>query len=310
MPKHAGWGAIAAAIVLAASIGPGRADMAADLDICENGYERPTAQIAACTNVIEAGGTEYLAVAYFLRAHAFYRQHQYDAAIADGTRYLAIFPDSAAAYVNRGAAYNENGENGLAIDDYNAAIRLDPTNAFAFVNRANVWAEEDEPDKAIADYTEVIRLDPKDPKPYSLRANVWENLGDFERAIEGYNQALRVDPGYVDALNSLSWLLATGPREIRNGAEAVRFGEKAVALANEAFIHDTLAAAYVEIGDPEAALREYEIVILLDGGYIARYQQDLQKRGHYAGAIDGLYGPGTRSAIEACVLNRCQLLTD
>ncbi|MDA0702450.1 MAG: tetratricopeptide repeat protein [Proteobacteria bacterium] len=284
--------------------------MAADLETCENGRDNPAAQVAACTNIIEAGQVENMAGAYFLRGHAFYRQGQFDSAISDVTRYLAFFPDSAAAYVNRGAAYNEKGENDLALADYDAAIRLDPTNAFAFINRANVWSEEGEPEKAIADFTEAIRLDPKDPKPYRLRARIWENEGAFARAIEGYNQALRVDPGYVDALNSLSWLLATGPREIRNGVEAVRLGEKAVALANEGYIHVTLAAAYAEAGDPMAALREYETAIRLDNAYTSRYQQDLKTRGYYAGAVDGFHGPGTRSAIEACVRAGCQLLTD
>lgn len=310
MPRHAGWATIAAVFVIAVSTNAVYADMAADLETCENGHDNPPAQVAACTNIIEAGRSENLAVAYFLRGHAFYRQRQFDSAIADVTRYLAFFPDSAAAYVNRGAAYNEKGENDNAMADYNEAIRLDPTNAFAFINRANVWNEEGEPDKAIADFTEAIRLDPKDPKPYRLRASIWEHQGAFERAIEGYNQALRVDPDYVGALNNLSWLLATGPRDIRNGAEAVRLGEKAAALANEAYIHDTLAAAYVEAGDPTAALREYEAVVLLDRGYIERYQQDLRKRGHYAGVIDGAYGPATRAAIEACVRAGCQLLTD
>jgi hypothetical protein len=67
---------------------------------------------------------------------------------------------------------------------------------------------------------------------------------------------VRRHPNSVEALNNFAWLLATSAEpDLRNGARAVQFAEKACALTNfkQAAFIETLAAAYAEAGRfPEA----------------------------------------------------------
>jgi hypothetical protein len=66
-----------------------------------------------------------------------------------------------------------------------------------------------------------------------------------------YAKALLLQNDYPEALERLSWILATDPRlEFRNGTEAVRMAERACALtgSHEPQNLATLAAAYAEVG--------------------------------------------------------------
>src|SRR5215475_9343965 len=84
------------------------------------------AAIAACTRIIEDGGTST--------------------------------KDRAAAFYNRGIAYRGKGQFDRAIQDYDEAIRLNPNNASAFFMRGNAYAGKDQYDRAIEDYDRAIRL--------------------------------------------------------------------------------------------------------------------------------------------------------
>jgi tetratricopeptide (TPR) repeat protein len=75
--------------------------------------------------------------------------------------------------------------------------------------------------------------------------------GDFAGAIARYRRALELDPNLIEALNNLTWLLATCPEaSLRDGAEAVQLGEKTCQLTgyHRTIMVGTLAAAYAEAG--------------------------------------------------------------
>ena len=75
--------------------------------------------------------------------------------------------------------------------------------------------------------------------------------GDAAGAIARYRRALELDPNLVEALNNLTWVLATcSDASLRNGAEAVQLGEKACQLTSyrRTMLVGTLAAAYAEAG--------------------------------------------------------------
>ncbi|HEX3626366.1 MAG TPA: glycosyltransferase family 39 protein [Verrucomicrobiae bacterium] len=79
-----------------------------------------------------------------------------------------------------------------------------------------------------------------------------QQAGKTADAVKTYRQALDSDPNNAEALNNLAWILTTAnDPSIRNGAEAVRLGIKAVRLTQgrQPVIIGTLAAAYAESGD-------------------------------------------------------------
>jgi tetratricopeptide (TPR) repeat protein len=138
-----------------------------------------------------------------------------------------------------------------------AGIRLDPNYALAYNNRGSIRNAKGESDKAIADCSEAIRLDPKLAVAYNNRGVAWRAKKEYDRAIADYNEAIRLDPKLVITYNGRAWLWATCPdAKYRDGKRAVESATRACELSGwkDADRLDTLAAAYAEAGDFDAAV--------------------------------------------------------
>jgi tetratricopeptide (TPR) repeat protein len=105
-------------------------------------------------------------------------------------------------------------------------------------------------------------VEPDPPPPESeFQGLYWSERGDYHRALAAYEEALRDDPENYGALNELAWFLATGPEtNLRDGKRAIELAARAceISLRQTGDLDpaclDTLAAAYAETGDYEAAV--------------------------------------------------------
>jgi tetratricopeptide (TPR) repeat protein len=149
-----------------------------------------------------------------------------------------------------------------AILDFNEAMRFDPESAQTYYfSRGSAWFAKGELDRALADFDEALRLGPNDPFSYLYRGRIWERKGDYERAIADYGEVLRlVTEGSLafDSLNARAWIWATCPdARHRDGKKAVESAMRACELTS--WKHpdklDTLAAAYAEVGNFDAAIK-------------------------------------------------------
>jgi tetratricopeptide (TPR) repeat protein len=180
------------------------------------------------------------------------------------SRALDFFTDelkrnpTATAYQIHGVMLAMKGEIELALGELNQAIRLNPKMQDAYINRAFLWVAKQEYDKAIADCEEAIRLDPQFSFAYINRGTAWKARGGYDRAISDFDKAIRLDPKDGRPWNSRAWIEATCPDPTwRNGKRAVEEATKACELTRwrAANCLDTLAAAYAETGDFDAAVK-------------------------------------------------------
>ncbi len=104
----------------------------------------------------------------------------------------------------------------------------------------------------------------------ALRRRAYYKLDEYRRAIEDYDQELQIDPGLVN-------------------------------------VYYNRGISYRSLGEYERAIRDWEQAIRIDGASRTKpWQEYLKGKGHYSGAIDGIYGPGTRRALMACARDpRC-----
>ena len=99
---------------------------------------------------------------------------------------------------------------------------------------------------------------------YKHRANAYANLNKYRLAIQDYDQALLIDP------------------------------------ANDR-VYNGRGDAYGSLGEYEHAVKDWEKAIRIDGvSATTWWQAKLKIKGYYSGAIDGIFGPGTRRGLLAC----------
>ncbi len=114
------------------------------------------------------------------------KKGQYDLAISEFTRSLAIEPLSAETYNNRGIAYSRKGQYDLAIADFTKAIDISPDEAKTRYNRGITYAIIGRYDLAISDLTSALHLQPADSWTYDIIGSVPMELAclDWKRACE------------------------------------------------------------------------------------------------------------------------------
>jgi tetratricopeptide (TPR) repeat protein len=160
--------------------------------------------------------------------------------------------------LNRGVAWNDKREYDRALADYAEAIRLDPDLAPAYLGRG--WARQmkGQYDEAITDYTEAIRLDPRYTLAFSNRGVAWAAKREYDRALTDHAEAIRLDPEFAWPYNNRAWIWATCPdAKYRDGTRAIESATRACELTHwkRSQLIGTLAAAYAETGDFDAAVK-------------------------------------------------------
>jgi len=169
---------------------------------------------------------------------------------------LQINPQNADAHCNLGRALSLKREFAQAETHFQAALQIKPTGADIHQSYAAALLQQGKTEAALVQLREAVRLEPT-PAACLQLAGLLFGRGAFREAAAQYRQALALQPDSLEALNNLAWLLATCPdAAARNGADAVRFSERACQLTGwrEAGPMGTLAAAYAEAGRFQGAV--------------------------------------------------------
>jgi tetratricopeptide (TPR) repeat protein len=189
-----------------------------------------------------------------------------DEAIAQCRRALQINPDLAEAHNNLGDALLLKGNVDEAIAHFQKALQIKPDSAQAQGNLGSALLQKGDVDGAIAHYQKALQISPDSA---AIRNNLQSALlqkGRVSEVIAYCQKALQINPDSPVVLNNLAWLLATCPdTSIRNGAQAVKYAERACALTHyrETLMVGTLAAAYAEAGRFDDAIATAEKAIAL-----------------------------------------------
>ena len=153
------------------------------------------------------------------------RVGDFDRAIGDYTTAVAINPKGAFAYALRAYAYWKKGEDEAAIADYSRAIEISPT-VSVYLNRAYIYVHRRDYDRAIADYTSIIEIDPKEAYVYyGVRAGVYETEGDYDHAIADFTKQIEIKPDDSAAYVRRSTAYAINHNSVAALADIVRINE-------------------------------------------------------------------------------------
>jgi len=145
------------------------------------------------------------AVGYLRRASIATRRRQFDAALADCERALALDPALVDAHVERGLAHKGRGDLDAAWRAYEEALRVDPKHAHALSNRASIRMERADPDGAIRDLDAAIALRPAFAMAWRNRGTARTMKKDWAGAVADYTEAIRLQADFADAYADRGW---------------------------------------------------------------------------------------------------------
>jgi Flp pilus assembly protein TadD len=143
------------------------------------------------------------------------------------------------------------GKQSEAAAQYREAIHLVPRNDVFHLNLGLSLLKSGRPDEAVDEFAAAALLNPRSPDAQYELGYCLAMLRRPEIAVAHLREAVRLRPDWAEPLNALAWVLATDSNaQIRDGAEAVRLAEKAVALSQgrQPVVLNTLAAAFAEAG--------------------------------------------------------------
>jgi len=136
-------------------------------------------------------------VPHAILGHIYAMMRQYDKAIEEGQRSVAINPNSADAYVWLGMSLNYAGRPEEAIEMIKKGMRLAPFSpAYVMQNLGNAYREAGLYEEAITEYKKCIKREPNNIMGHSLLSITYAMVGRYDEAREAWSEVLKIDPNY------------------------------------------------------------------------------------------------------------------
>jgi len=124
---------------------------------------------------------------------------EYDQAIRDFDRAIALQPGLVVAWRNRGLAHRGMGDFERALADYEQALVFAPNDARLFNERGITYAGMSDFPNAMADFNRAIALKPDQASAIMNRGRLNFGLGNFAQAAADLQRGLALDSADVDA---------------------------------------------------------------------------------------------------------------
>ncbi|MFI9806407.1 tetratricopeptide repeat protein [Streptomyces sp. NPDC052301] len=211
---------------------------------------------------------ESQAIAHVVRGNAFRARDDYERALTEYDRAVALDPESARTYVGRAVTRVLLQDFEGAIADLDHALVRDPDNAGNLTLRGDYHRRIGHYDAALRDLDRAIELAPALPAAWATRGATYHALARYDHALADVNRALEIDPDFVWGLVRRARLLRSrGDRE-RQLADL----DRAVALDPEApWVLCERGDALSAVGREEEALADYRKAVALDPDYPSVY---------------------------------------
>jgi tetratricopeptide (TPR) repeat protein len=209
-----------------------------------------------------------------LRAGIYQEKGDKEKAMDEVDRALKLKPDFPMAIRTRALLLAENKRFDDAIGELEKLRKLDPKDTKTLLQLAVLYGIQKKVDQAIDAYSAVLDEEPEEWRALQGRADLCLNFGKHAEAVADYEKAMKLHPkgeellkdpdnealvkNLQSLLNNFAWVLATSPDDkLRDGKRAIQLATEACELSQYklAYILSTLAAAYAETGDFDAAVK-------------------------------------------------------
>ncbi|MFJ5225319.1 tetratricopeptide repeat protein [Streptomyces sp. NPDC088400] len=147
------------------------------------------------------------ALAHEVRGRQLRNLGEYERALAEYGRSLALDPDQYRAYFGRGIAYRMSGDLTAALADLSRADELAPDTPWVLREYGDALRQTGRLEESVAVLDRAVALDPTVARFLASRGVARHRLGRYEEALADFDRALELDGEYLWALVRRSELL-------------------------------------------------------------------------------------------------------
>ena len=188
---------------------------------------------------------------HYKDATAFHDLGEFEQAISEYKKAIALDPNSAIIYNRLGVAHSELKQYDAALDAYQKALELSPTTAEPYYNIGLVYLKQGDLPRATEAFKRAIAINTKWGDAYIGLGEVYLKQGDFGQAARAYKQSTRFNPN-----GNPSAFLGLGKVYARQGYldDAIVAIEKAIEIqVDNTESHYQLAQIYIKRGEKKKA---------------------------------------------------------
>ena len=191
---------------------------------------------------------------------AYIRAGEFDRALAELAKALALKPDSAEAYENMGVAYSYKGDYEKAIASFENAIDFAANSVSVYNELAEAYMHSGKKDLAVRNFHKVLSLNPYYSSARNNLGLIMAERGFTRKAIQEFEKVLQFDPEHTEAAFNLACAYAVSGKTDR----AVRQYQKLIELKPDFLeAYHNLGILYLNIlQKPTEARRCFEKVLL------------------------------------------------
>lgn len=207
-------------------------------------------------------------------------QHDFEQAVADFSRAIAIDPKSSQAYLERGMARSKIHDDQNALVDFDRFIAFQPKNANAYVCRGSAYTRLGQYDNAVRDYNEATKLDHTNSEASYYRT--WTLDLQYDEMME--REATQVGAQVGNAQGSKQSTLAVktavqkSPQNVAktldktlDQTKIALLDKKIAASPKDATLYCDRARLSLNLGKLKAAIADYGAAIALNAGFADAY---------------------------------------
>ena len=199
------------------------------------------------------------------RGAALAARRDYEPAIADFTRAIAMAPTEPKYYYERAVARAANRQPFLAMSDLDETLKLTPNDLQALMMRAGLRINGRDIPGAASDLENAGRVMPKESDLRLGLGNLYERAELNDQAIAQFDQWIAAhseDGRLAQALNGRCWIRAITNRELD---KALNDCNRAVrASPKNANLLDSRGLVHLRMGDNDKAIADYDAALALN----------------------------------------------
>ena len=189
---------------------------------------------------------------------------QFDAAVKNYKKSLAIKPDYAEAHNNLAGTLQELGQLHDAVKSYEQALSIKPGFPEAHNNLGNVLKDLGQLNAAVKSFKKAIVIKPDYVEAHYSLGTTFQELGQLDDAVKSYKEVVVIQPDFSEIHNNLGVIL----NKLNQNDDALKSLERAVDIKPDfAEAHNNLGVMLKELGQLDDAVKSYERALAIKPDY-------------------------------------------